>query len=967
MAHTRAPRSEAAETGPLVRELDCSRALSDAMCEVIVAHHRGAPFDLARTMVLVPGGRLAHAIERRLLAQAAQAGAPLIAPTIVTPLMFAGRFVEPALPVVSALASRLAWREAIDRAIDGGDDFSRAVAELFRNRPELPQPARARAAERMARLSSEIAAAMLSFDDVADACAGDASLAARWRTIVGLAARRSELLAKAGCADRDDAIRDAVRDGRISSELHDRIVVLFADPEPAQRALLALLARRGCTVEVCVHTREDVGADGFPLLDRWEARDFPEARLASSSIRVADGPEESADAVIEIVRALPAPRRTDEIAVMVADDELQRAVERALEIESTPAAGAESRGFAASRTGTLLARLSALVGERDMDSFAAFIRHPDAERFLGTLGLEQSVAEYRAATVATRWDDAVVKSGAYCERSFGELQQRVSAIAEGLSGDRAASEWARPLRKAVGAIIGENHDGAFVGERLRSVHALDRALRDLSEVPPAMCPRIGAQEAIDALLSTLARESLRDDCVRDGFSLLRWLDAGIADEKHLVLAGLVDGLVPEGAVADPLLPDQIRRRLGMPSSLRRCARDAWILDGILVRTAARDGATISCVVPRRAADGEPHRPSRFLLRVGRSELPARVLGLFPKSADPPEPSASGAQAAAAFAIKPALAPFTCTAISVTAFRAYMECPYLFQLRNDPRLRLRAEDEFVRELAPNAFGTLLHEAAESWAREEIARGTRTEDAAVIEAELSRHLDDVVHGRFPESCAPAVRIQIELVRRRLRRLAELQAEQAKAGWRIRAVELSFAEKAAAGKFAAPLFPGSDGLFLTGRIDRIDRHDGTGEWRALDYKTGVDADSPTAAHRAGKRDKNGAWNGPWRDLQLPLYRALLRSVPGTVFGCSVEVRPSSLGYINLAPHAEKSEFAFLDCSDAEADDAERLAATIIARIKAGEFAPNPDHSPRADDPFAPIWGTGMRITAVRAEVEP
>jgi len=116
------------------------------------------------------------------------------------------------------------------------------------------------------------------------------------------------------------------------------------------------------------------------------------------------------------------------------------------------------------------------------------------------------------------------------------------------------------LVAAIGAIIGENHDGAFVGERLRSVHALDRALRDLSEVPPAMCPRIGAQEAIDALLSTLARESLRDDCVRDGVSLLRWLDAGIADEKHLVLAGLVDGLVPETPSAARSAGDSRRQR-----------------------------------------------------------------------------------------------------------------------------------------------------------------------------------------------------------------------------------------------------------------------------------------------------------------------------------------------------------------------------------------------------------------------
>ncbi|MFO0005684.1 MAG: PD-(D/E)XK nuclease family protein, partial [bacterium] len=67
-------------------------------------------------------------------------------------------------------------------------------------------------------------------------------------------------------------------------------------------------------------------------------------------------------------------------------------------------------------------------------------------------------------------------------------------------------------------------------------------------------------------------------------------------------------------------------------------------------------------------------------------------------------------------------------MSVTSFRSFLQCPYLFQLQHDARLGLSAIEERLVELDARGFGNLLHSALEKWGREEIAAGRRTEDPA-----------------------------------------------------------------------------------------------------------------------------------------------------------------------------------------------------------------------------------------------
>ena len=177
--------------------LDSSRSLSDALCEVIMASApqsgRTQPLDLSRTMVLVPGGRLARAIERGLLARAQTAQTPMFAPTVVTPIMLASRFVVATAPTLGGIATRVSWRATIDQALDAKTALSKGVRDLFgiREDAEVSSALRENIAKRLLRCARETASAMHSFADVAAAITArdgetstNAPLQQRWNTLV---------------------------------------------------------------------------------------------------------------------------------------------------------------------------------------------------------------------------------------------------------------------------------------------------------------------------------------------------------------------------------------------------------------------------------------------------------------------------------------------------------------------------------------------------------------------------------------------------------------------------------------------------------------------------------------------------------------------------------------------------------------------------------------------------------------
>ncbi|MCE2884313.1 MAG: PD-(D/E)XK nuclease family protein [Planctomycetaceae bacterium] len=1005
-----------------IHELDPTLPLSEAITACLLAPVSRAPdktpnggavgttrdrFQLGKTLLVVPGGRLARAVERRLLDRSRAEGAVLEAPSIVTPLMLFGRFVVPSRPMLSRVGAEASWREAVERVVATNPVLSARIAAAFGSPGELPVRLRPRLSARLAKLSAEVASGMHSFASVREAIESlasrgqaEARLVEHWRALEACAEVRAGILDAAGVGDRDEALRDALLSEKVSSSdgalassrrsvaslassigsahLFDRVVILLADPEPVHRALFRALEARGLSVELCVHAARDwtaagapskgvsvpepvVDDEGFPLRSRWANRVFGADVIAHDAIRVGEGPRDAAGEAVAAIRAIPAPRRSDEIAVMAPDDDTRRAIEAALGEAGSSAARVESRVFSSTRLGTLLSRLEALLGEEGMDAFAAYIRHPDVARALAGVGEERDVARYRVETIADSWRDGI--SAADGAAGFRAMRDRVLAQVASLDGERSIADWARPIRAYLRSIVGEDASGAFVDERARSISALDRVLGEFADVPAAFATPIRCAEAIRLLRAAVDRSEIRGERREQGVSIVQWLDAGIADEPHLVLAGFADGAVPEGDVTDVLIPDAIRRTLGLLSSERRAARDAWILDGMLRRMHARRSAglpaSVQFVVARRSASGDPLRPSRFLLRVESTALAARVARLFPaaREVEPVGSVGSVAGRSVEFPVRPKVEGSAFTSISVTAFSTYLKCPYLFQLQRDPRLRLESNDERATELDARRFGNLLHESVELWGLDEKTRSQPTTDPAAIERAVLSYLDAAVARELPPSSSSAVRVQLEILRARLRRFAVMQAREAEAGWHVRFVELEYDENTGPMLLAAGADPAGQarGLRLVGRIDRVDRNVETGAWRALDYKSGSAGDAPSSTHLKGRPGKR-----TWKDLQLPLYRHLLAE--GRLEGMQpIVVESSGLGYVNLAASAERSGFRMLECTAAEFDMAYDEARRVVDGVLRGDFAPAERTPFPPDDPLAAVWGLGLRAQAL------
>jgi hypothetical protein len=197
-------------------------------------------------------------------------------------------------------------------------------------------------------------------------------------------------------------------------------------------------------------------------------------------------------------------------------------------------------------------------------------------------------------------------------------------------------------------------------------------------------------------------------------------------------------------------------------------------------------------------------------------------------------------------------------------------------------------------------------------------------------------------------PAVQVQIELLKFRLEAFAAKQAERRQQGWRIVHVEKEFGNGNGNEKPAHFVVDDHPAL-LCGRVDRIDQHEPTGAWAVLDYKSSERAEDPAKTHCKGK---------DWIDLQLPLYRHLVREL--NVTG---EVK---LGYIQLPKDTTKTDFKLADWTDDDLRRADETAREVVRRIRDGIFWPPAAQPPAFSDDFAAICQDGRLGATVETEAE-
>jgi ATP-dependent helicase/nuclease subunit B len=160
------------------------------------------------------------------------------------------------------------------------------------------------------------------------------------------------------------------------------------------------------------------------------------------------------------------------------------------------------------------------------------------------------------------------------------------------------------------------------------------------------------------------------------------------------------------------------------------------------------------------------------------------------------------------------------------------------------------------------------------------------------------------------------------------------------------------------------------IAGKIDRIERNEGTGAWRVLDYKTSDTAVDPAEAHLRSLRrgEEVPAWMmwtrgvrpRVWVDLQLPLYRRVLAAEAGDA--------PVQCAYFNLPKAAGETGLrVWEDFTPDLEESAWTCAQGVLAAIEAGEFWPPRELTGREAemDEFASLFQGGAAASIRREEV--
>jgi hypothetical protein len=213
----------------------------------------------------------------------------------------------------------------------------------------------------------------------------------------------------------------------------------------------------------------------------------------------------------------------------------------------------------------------------------------------------------------------------------------------------------------------------------------------------------------------------------------------------------------------------------------------------------------------------------------------------------------------------------------------------------------------------AFGTLCHEALERFAKEGPADSSDAGEIADFLADAVRSSLQV----FGTDAPAVIELQGEAAIERLKAFAVHQAARRREGWRIIASERNF-------KCRIKGCP----TVLSGKVDRIDRHETSGELAIIDYKTW---------NRARKEN--------YDSLQLPVYRAMVEA--SGEFD-PAKARSAKALYCILAERAEDVMFdeahAFGEGGQSGAED---QIVALLTGIAKGIFYP-----PKADSGGGAVW---------------
>lgn len=886
-------------------------------------------WDLGHVIAVLPAQRAGRRLLELLVTQAQSEDQALVPPRIVTSGNLPELLYEPTGTIAGDLDEHLAWVTAL-RSMPAA-----TLSPLLPHPPaEDDLPGWWAFAKQIRRLRDDLAGHRMHFADVPRLSAQrgiDLRGEERWAVLD--AAERSflETLASLGLTDRHTQRLEVIAGKRCICEEPTHIV-LIATPDLNDTAA-TMLRQVGDRVTALVMAPES-HAEGFDDLgvlkkDYWQEQPV---ELFPEHIRFVGRSTEQAGEVVDVIAEAQQEAgelSADQVTVGLGDERFAGPVRRRLDLAGIACRAAAGTPVAQSRPALLLRALGRFKQEQRLDALAELLRHPDIDDYLRRIDdgdtesaigdwltlLDRYATDHLQGRLTDTWLGHPDR-----QRRLKALHDRVIALLPDHPNQRLPlPQWSEPIANALRLVYANAPLREYVPDEHQLALGLEqiaqrlREQTELNEQDPT-CPQVTASQAISLTLSRLADAVIADEHDGPAVELLGYLELALDDAPVLAITGMNEGQIPSSRTADALLPDSVRSGLSMHDNDHRYARDLMLLNAI-----AHSRPTVRLIAARRTDNGDPLTPSRLLLACDDETLVDRVRAFFSEESEPvvPTPPISPGGTNRFLIPKPQITLKPIDTLSVTAFRAYLACPYRFYLRYV--LKLNVLDDRAVEMDPMSFGTLTHNVLQSFGTSDMRDETNADH---IKGFLHASLDRFVVERFGNDRRPAVRIQIEQLRQRLDAFARVQAELTREGWRIAHVER---------ELSTVVTVDDQPFTIKGKIDRIDHHDTLG-YRVYDYKTGDSENKPEQTHHTGSGDDR-----KWADLQLPLYRNLCAELGITD---SVE-----LGYFNLPKNLDKVGPVLAGWDDDDLAGAFATRDAVIRALREQRFWP-PGDAPRYPD---------------------
>ena len=678
--------------------------------------------------------------------------------------------------------------------------------------------------------------------------------------------------------------------------------------------------------------------------------------LSDEQIQITDRPADQASVAATYLTQLNEEFSADQMTIGVPDASVIPQLERSLNAVGVGHRSLAGRPLSETSPVRLMIACREYLRKQDYATFAALVRHPDlfewiaetseSDSFISELDAYQNnflpgrirLAETQPFGDPDKvqgdidpYDDKSVgraKRNAEATRLLNRVHEQVCELLAPLDGEPGhITKWTRPWSEVLVKVYGHRDmDREDLKDRqiIMACEAIYQALGTQQQIPTEFATRTSAIQALDWAVDAASETRVVPPPSSDAVELAGWLDLAMDDAPVLVITGMNDEHVPSSEVGHQFLPNSLCESLGILDNNRRFARDAYALT---VMASVRKH--LQLISGRRDDEGEPKKPSRLLFadepRV--AAIRARAFFGYKGKAEArfwlaPQPDEEFEQQ---FFVPPPVCTEAIDSLTVTSFKEFLRCPYRFYLQKILKLRDLADD--WRELSGGTFGDLAHNVLEAFGRGEAKDETRP---GSIQEFLSEQLEVEVKKRFSGSRLPAVKIQIEQLRRRLRQFSEFQAKRRKDGWAIVSTEEMLHYQ-----FMVDNLP----FTIRGKIDRVDQHEGTQRVAVWDYKTSDKGELPGPAHHT----RNG-----WKDLQLPLYRYLVQEVEAVR---NADFSNVQMGYVMLPRKLEEVGFQLTDWDEATLASADNTTADIIRKLRAGQFWPPVLKPPVYSEAFAAI----------------